>query len=146
MSEKLQVKMNEFLADQQVMYIKLHNLHWNVKGNGFFTLHSKLEELYDQTAEVVDEVAERLLAIGARPIGSMQKALELTKISELPDDAVSSEDTVNILKSDIEYLAEQSKSLVELAEETGDNSTADMFNEYLSGYQKLLWMLKAFMS
>lgn len=65
MSKKLYEKMNLYLANQEVAYIKLHNLHWYVKGRSFFTLHAKLEELYDQTAEIIDAVAERLL--GSRP-------------------------------------------------------------------------------
>lgn len=58
MSKKLYEKMNLYLANQEVAYIKLHNLHWYVKGRSFFTLHAKLEELYDQTAEIIDAVAE----------------------------------------------------------------------------------------
>uniref|UniRef100_UPI000B2A3799 Dps family protein n=1 Tax=Clostridium sp. NkU-1 TaxID=1095009 RepID=UPI000B2A3799 len=73
MSKNLFEKLNEYLANQQVMYIKLHNLHWYVKGRSFFTLHAKLEELYDQTAQIMDEVAERLLALGGSPVASLKK-------------------------------------------------------------------------
>lgn len=136
--------MNAFLANQQVMYIKLHNLHWYVKGHGFFTLHAKLEELYDQTAEVIDEVAERILAIGGSPVASLKRALELSAVRELSDEAISSERTVQELISDVEYWIRDSQELMALAEEVGDNATADLFNEYLSEYQKLQWMLKAY--
>ncbi len=144
MNTKLIEKMNAFLANQQVMYIKLHNLHWYVKGHGFFTLHAKLEELYDQTAEVIDEVAERILAIGGSPVASLKRALELSAVRELSDEAISSERTVQELISDVEYWIRDSKELMALAEEAGDNATADLFNEYLSEYQKLQWMLKAY--
>ncbi|MDO4712015.1 MAG: DNA starvation/stationary phase protection protein [Peptostreptococcaceae bacterium] len=144
MNEKLQAKVNEYLSNQQVMYIKLHNLHWYVKGHGFFTLHAKLEELYDQTADIIDEVAERLLAIGGRPVGSMKRALELSTVKELSDELISSEDTVKVLISDVEYWVKDTKALVDLAEEAGDVGTADLFNGYLSEYQKLLWMLNAY--
>ncbi len=144
MNTKLIEKMNAFLANQQVMYIKLHNLHWYVKGHGFFTLHAKLEELYDQTAEVIDEVAERILAIGGSPVASLKRALELSAVRELSDEAISSERTVQELISDVEYWIRDSQELMALAEEVGDNATADLFNEYLSEYQKLQWMLKAY--
>ena len=49
------------LADLQVFYSNLRGFHWNVKGHGFFVLHSKYEELYNDAAEKVDEVAERIL-------------------------------------------------------------------------------------
>lgn len=144
MNNKLHEKMNEYLANQQVMYIKLHNLHWYVKGQGFFTLHAKLEELYDQTATIIDDVAERILAIGGSPVASMKKALELTRVKELADEGISSDHTVNVLITDVEYWIKDSKELVDLAEEAGDNGTADLFNDYVGEYQKLLWMLKAY--
>lgn len=145
MSKKLHEKLNEYLANQQVMYIKLHNLHWYVSGSSFFTLHAKLEELYDQTAEIIDELAERMLAIGASPVGSMKKALSLTKVKELEDQTISGEDTVKALQRDVEYWIKDSKEIVKLAEEADDNVTADLFNEYLAEYEKLAWMLKAYL-
>lgn len=141
---KLHDKLNEYLANQQIMYIKLHNLHWYVKGRSFFTLHAKLEELYDQTAEIVDAVAERLLALGGAPVASLKKALSLSSVKELGDAPISSEDTVNALISDVEYWIRDTKEIVKLAEESDDGATADQFNGYLAEYQKLLWMLKAY--
>ena len=85
MSKKLYEKMNLYLANQEVAYIKLHNLHWYVKGRSFFTLHAKLEELYDQTAEIIDAVAERLLAVGQAPVANMKEALALATIKELAE-------------------------------------------------------------
>ena len=73
MSKKLYEKMNLYLANQEVAYIKLHNLHWYVKGRSFFTLHAKLEELYDRTAEIIDAVAERLLAVGQAPVANRKR-------------------------------------------------------------------------
>lgn len=87
MSKKLYEKMNLYLANQEVAYIKLHNLHWYVKGRSFFTLHAKLEELYDRTAEIIDAVAERLLAVGQAPVANMKEALALATIKELADAA-----------------------------------------------------------
>lgn len=146
MQSKLHEKLNQYLANQQVMYIKLHNLHWYVKGRSFFTLHAKLEELYDQTAGILDEVAERLLALGGAPVASMKKALALTAVKELEDAAISSDDTVKAMISDTEYWITDTKEIVSLAEEEGDGATADQFNGYLAQYQKLLWMLKAYMA
>lgn len=141
---QLHEKLNVYLANQQVSYIKLHNLHWYVKGRGFFTLHAKLEELYDQTAVIIDDVAERLLALGGSPVASMKSALALTSVKELSDKPISSEETVNGLISDIEYWIKASQEIVKLAEDEDDGPTADQFNEYLGQYQKLLWMLKSY--
>lgn len=145
MSKNLHDKLNEYLANQQIMYIKLHNLHWYVKGRSFFTLHAKLEELYDQTAEIMDNVAERLLALGGAPVASLKKALALASVKELEGAPISSDDTVKALISDVEYWIRDTKEIVQLAEED-DGATADQFNGYLAEYQKLLWMLKAYIA
>ncbi|MEY8355582.1 DNA starvation/stationary phase protection protein [Lachnospiraceae bacterium 54-53] len=146
MSKNLFDKLNEYLANQQIMYIKLHNLHWYVKGRSFFTLHAKLEELYDQTAQILDDVAERLLALGGSPVASLKKALALSSVKELDDVPISSDDTIKSLISDVEYWIRDTKEIVKLAEENDDGATADQFNGYLAEYQKLLWMLKAYIS
>lgn len=146
MSKNLFEKLNEYLANQQVMYIKLHNLHWYVKGHSFFTLHAKLEELYDQTAQVMDDVAERLLALGGSPVASLKEALALSSVKELEDVPISSDETIKSLISDVEYWIRDTKEIVKLAEDDDDGATADQFNGYLAEYQKLMWMLKSYIS
>jgi starvation-inducible DNA-binding protein len=144
MSKNLFEKLNEYLANQQVMYMKLHNLHWYVKGRSFFTLHAKLEELYDQTAQIMDDVAERLLALGGSPVASLKEALALSSVKELEDVPISSDETIKSLISDVEYWIRDTKEIVKLADD--DGATADQFNGYLAEYQKLLWMLKSYIS
>lgn len=146
MSKNLFEKLNEYLANQQVMYMKLHNLHWYVKGRSFFTLHAKLEELYDQTAQIMDDVAERLLALGGSPVASLKKALALSSVKELEDVPISSDETIKSLISDVEYWIRDTKEIVKLADDDDDGATADQFNGYLAEYQKLLWMLKSYIS
>jgi len=140
---ELNQKLNNYLANQMLMYIKLHNLHWYVEGKGFFNLHAKFEELYDQTAEIIDVVAERILALGDKPIASVKAALEIGAVKELEAKAISSDDAVKALKTDVEYWIKDTKEIVKLAEEVEDVVTADIFTGYLGEYQKLLWMLKA---
>lgn len=146
MSTKLYEKMNVYLANQEVAYIKLHNLHWYIKGRSFFTLHTKLEELYDQTAVIIDDVAERLLALGQSPAASMKKALSMATIKEMEDAPISSDDTVRGLLADVEYWVRDTKEITELANEAGDGVTADQFNGYLTEYQKLQWMLQSYLA
>ena len=102
MNTKLYEKMNQYLANQEVSYMKLHNLHWYVKGRSFFTLHVKLEELYDQTAEIIDEVAERLLALGQSPVANLKQALAMADVKELDNVPISSDETVHGLIADVE--------------------------------------------
>ncbi|MCL1945327.1 MAG: DNA starvation/stationary phase protection protein [Firmicutes bacterium] len=140
---KLNEKMNIYLANQHIMFVKLHNLHWYVKGSKFFTLHAKFEELYDATAKVLDSVAERLLMIGGKPVASLAGALKLATIKELDDKDIQCEDSLNVVLADIQLLATQANEIVKLAEQDGDQGTADMFLDYVGEYQKLIWMLKA---
>lgn len=142
---KLHEKLNIYLANQQIMYTKLHNLHWYVKGASFFTLHAKLEELYDATANVVDEVAERMLALGLAPVASMKKALSLSAVKELDDKPISSKEAVNKLKNDIEYWIKDTKEIISLAEAEDDVVTADLFTGYLAEYEKLNWMINSYL-
>lgn len=146
MTKELEARLNLYLANQMVDYVKKHNLHWNLKGKSFFTLHAKLEELYDASNDILDEVAERILALGGKPVSSMKGALAIATIKELEDGAKSEEETIKALVSDTEYWIKDSKEIVELAEKEGDGVTADMFNGYTKDYQKLAWMLKAYNS
>lgn len=142
--KKLHTKMNEYLANQMVGFVKLHNLHWYVQGKGFFVLHTKFEELYDESAQIIDDLAERILAVGEKPVASLKKALEIATLPELEDKYISSEDAIVALHKDVEFWIEASKELVALAEEANDVSTADLFTGYITSYEKLLWMLKAY--
>ena len=146
MAKELETKLNLYLANQMVDYVKKHNLHWNLKGNSFFTLHPKLEELYDASNDIIDDVAERILALGGNPVSSMKGALAIATIKELEDGPKTTEQTIAALISDTDYWIKDTKEIVALADKAGDGVTADMFNDYLKNYEKLAWMLKAYNS
>lgn len=138
-------KLNGFLANQQIFYVKLHNLHWYVTGRSFFTLHAKFEELYDSATTIADDVAERILALGGNPVASAKKAIEASTISELDDVKISSKEAAAILLEDIKFFAEASKEIRSLAGKEGDGVTEDQFNNYVGEYDKLAWMLGAYL-
>ena len=146
MTKELEKKLNLYLANQLVDYVKKHNLHWNLKGSQFFTLHAKLEELYDEANDILDEVAERILALGGNPVSNMKEALSMATIKELENGPKSTEQTIKALISDTDYWIKDSKEIAELADKEGDSVTNDMFNGYTKVYQKLAWMLKAYVS
>ena len=146
MSKELESKLNLYLANQMIDYVKKHNLHWNLKGTQFFTLHAKLEELYEEAGDILDEVAERILALGGNPVSNMKEALEMATIKELGDCPKSADETIRALISDTDYWIKDSKEIADLADKEGDSVTNDMFNGYTKAYQKLAWMLKAYNS
>ncbi|HKM02655.1 MAG TPA: DNA starvation/stationary phase protection protein [Bacilli bacterium] len=140
---KLQEKLNVFVANQTVLYTKLHNLHWYVTGPTFFVLHAKFEELYDETTEVMDEVAERLLAIGGKPVASLKEVLALTTIQEFVGKDIVGKDAVQVILADYKALLKDAKELRNLAAEADDPSTEDLFIGYRANYEKTIWMLEA---
>ncbi|KGE18509.1 Dps family protein [Paenibacillus wynnii] len=140
----LQQILNRQVANLNVLYVKLHNYHWYVKGEQFFSLHVKFEELYDDVTLKMDEVAERLLSIKGSPVATMKEYLELATIQE----ATGKEDTRGMVQSLIEDFATVSEELtegIEVAEEAGDQPTADLFIGIRSDLEKNQWMLRSFL-
>jgi len=133
--------LNERIADFGVMYFKLHRFHWFVQGPDFYPRHAKYEELYDEITAIFDEYAERLLAIDGAPAATMKEYLALSKISEEGSE-VSSEAIFKTLIKDYSYMVAALKEGIDLAEDQGDNVTADMFIGTIATFEKHLWMFK----
>jgi starvation-inducible DNA-binding protein len=144
MNGSIQDVLNEQVASWTVLYVKLHNFHWYVKGSQFFTLHAKFEELYNEAALHVDEIAERLLALGGQPIATMQGCLKLSQIAEA-DGGETAEQMVASISSDFTLLIGKLKQGMELADSVGDETTADMLLAIHSGLEKHVWMLQSFL-
>lgn len=143
--EKLLEKMNVYLANQQVNYFKTLSMHWYIKGKSFYVLHKKLEDMYLESEEMVDGVAERIMSLGGKPNANMKGALELATISERPNEAIKDEDVAHELVSSIKWWIKQAQEIVELAEEAHDGATQDQFNGYIAEYQKQLWMISSYL-
>ncbi|CAH1054101.1 Dps family protein [Paenibacillus pseudetheri] len=137
--------MNRQVANLNVLYVKIHNFHWYVKGEQFFSLHVKFEDLYNEVTLQMDEVAERLLSIKGSPAATMKEYLELATIQE----ATGKEDTRGMVQSLIEDFATISEELtegIELAEEIKDQPTSDMFIKIRGDLEKHQWMLRSYVS
>ncbi len=137
--------LNVYVANLHVLYTKLHNFHWNLEGHSFFTVHAKLEEMYDGVAESIDEFAERILMLGERPLASMKDYLATAKLAELPSKKYASDDIINALLEDFRKIAEDLRGVVKLAQKHGDEGTADMAIGELQKYEKSIWMLSAYL-
>lgn len=144
MSEKLLHVVNKQVADWTVLYVKLHNYHWYVKGKDFFTLHEKFEELYSETATYIDDLAERMLALNGKPVATMKECLEISSIQEAEGNE-SAEQMVKNLYDDFSNIAEELKQGMEPAGEVGDETTGDMLLAIHQSIEKHNWMLKAFL-
>lgn len=143
-STAVATEVNNFLANLNVMYVKLHNLHWNVTGIGFFEIHVKLEELYTDITLDLDEVAERILTIGHKPLASLQSYLAVASITEISSQDIKALAAIEIALADYTILLEQAKAVLALAEAANDLGTQDLISGLISKYEKTLWMLQAY--
>ena len=135
--------LQNLLADFQVYYTNLRGFHWEIKGRGFFVLHEKFENMYDDAAAKVDEIAERILTLGGTPENKFSGYLKVARIPEVSGVSSSEEAVDNVLNTYKHFIAEERK-LIELAEEANDVVTADMLTGYLKEQEKMVWMLVAF--
>ncbi|MBK5443641.1 MULTISPECIES: Dps family protein [Peribacillus] len=141
--KKLGTLVNKEIANFSVLYTKIHNYHWFVNGPHFFELHQKLEELYKEVTANYDELAERLLAIGEKPVATLKEYLELTTIEEATG-TENTEDMVQSVISDFEKLSEEFLEIIAVAEEE-DPVTADMLTGMKKSLNKHAWMLRAYL-
>lgn len=141
----LEKELNVYLANQSVLHTKLHNLHWYVSGEGFFTIHLKLEELYTAMATEMDVVAELLLSSGFKPVASLKEQLEITTIEELCDAKVGSRDAMKIVLDDYTKMKELAKGIIALAEKEHKQAVVDLMSSYVGTFEKELWMLNAYL-
>ncbi|MBM7621430.1 starvation-inducible DNA-binding protein [Bacillus tianshenii] len=144
MSKQLTEVVNKQVANWSVLFTKLHNYHWFVKGPEFFTLHEKFEELYNEAATHIDELAERLLAIEGKPVGTMKEILEISTINEA-EGGESAQQMVKNIASDFSTLIEELKEGMEIADSAGDETTGDMLLAIHQSVEKHNWMLHAFL-
>ena len=139
---ELENKLNEFLADLNVFYRKLQNYHWNVQGKDFFQVHAKLEELYNEINEQIDEIAEHILILGGKPLGTVKDYLDISTIKEAENKKIKSAEIYNNLLSDFEELNKKAIEIKEEAEIEKDYATSSLIDEYILDYGKIIWMLK----
>lgn len=137
-------KLNKLLADYQIFYQNLRGLHWNVKGPMFFQLHGKYEEFYNESAEIVDEIAERVLTLGGQPLHTYGDYLEvatLEQVSNLSDGKKGVETVLNSYR----FFLESFSDILATAGEAGDEGTVGMMSEWIGHTEKRIWMLEAYL-
>ncbi|MBS4216723.1 DNA starvation/stationary phase protection protein [Bacillus sp. FJAT-49711] len=141
---KLVPIVNKQVANWTVLYMKLHNFHWYVKGSNFFALHAKFEEMYNEAGVHIDELAERILALGGSPIATLKEALEVASVGE----AEGNEDAnqmVQSLADDFAILISEFNEGIDVAANMGDDTTGDMLIAIHQSLEKNNWMFKAYL-
>lgn len=144
LTQSIQVVLNKQIANWGLLYVKLHNFHWYVKGNQFFTLHVKFEELYNEAALHVDELAERLLSIGGQPAATMKAFMEFSSLKEASGSETATK-MVEAVIEDFTILTQELKAGMQACEEVQDETTSDMLLAIQTSLEKHRWMLQSFL-
>ncbi|MCI1647315.1 MAG: DNA starvation/stationary phase protection protein [Bacteroides sp.] len=142
---KVIVSLQQLLADFQIYYTNLRGFHWNIKGHGFFVLHSKFDEMYNDAAEKVDELAERILMLSGTPANKFSDYLKVAQVKEVDGISKADEALDNILGTYALLISEE-RELLTLASEVGDEVTVALMSDYLKEQEKMVWMLTAYYS
>jgi starvation-inducible DNA-binding protein len=137
-------ELNKLLANYQIYYQNLRGFHWNIQGRDFFELHVKFEELYNDAAVKIDEVAERILTIEATPLHSFSEYLEEASL-EAVTNVNRGEAAVKTIVHNLSALVDQQKAIRTEAEDGGDGATGDMMATFIEEQEKTLWMFKAWL-
>ena len=132
---KVVVSLQQLLADFQVHYMNLRGFHWNIKGRGFFVLHAKFEELYDDAAEKVDQIAERILQLGGVPSNKFSEYLKVAKIAGVDHVSCGGEALEHILDT-YGYLIGEERKALSVASQAGDEVTVSTLTDYLAEQEK----------
>lgn len=143
-SEKLAEKLNVLLANYAIFYQNVRGYHWNIKGEKFFELHLKFEELYNDLLLKIDEVAERILTLGQAPghcYSGYMKISDIKESKQVADGMVAVKDILHAFKT----ILPLQRELLELSAESGDEGTNALMSDYIRAQEKLVWMYSAFL-
>ena len=130
------------LADSYTLYLKTHNYHWNVTGPLFNTLHLMFEAQYTELATAVDEIAERIRALGVAAPGSYKAFTKLTEIEE-ETDVPSAEEMIHQLVIGQETVVRTARTVFKIADSANDEPTADLLTQRMQIHEKNAWMLRS---
>ena len=135
-------KMAIILADTYALYLKTQNYHWHVKGPNFKTLHELFEGQYQELAQAVDDIAERILTLGQSAPATFKELIELKKIKD-GDSSITSDAMVKELAEDHGQLLEDLNKAIVLAQEDNDEGSVALLSDRIGHHEKSRWMLDA---
>ena len=144
-SKSLAEGLNNLLADYMMFYQNTRGLHWNIKGEKFFELHMKYEELYNDLLVKVDEVAERILTLGATPLHTFDDYKKVAKIKSVSNVSDGNEGVQSILEA-FETIILRQRELLAISADAEDEGTNALMSDYISEQEKLVWMYSSFLN
>lgn len=143
--ERIAAGLSNLLADSYTLYLKTHNYHWNVQGPQFNTLHLMFEGQYTELALAVDEIAERIRALGVKAPGSYAEFSKLTSIEEAKGKE-SAEEMIRQLALGQEAIVRTARQIFPDADASNDEPTADLLTQRMQLHEKNAWMLRSMLA
>lgn len=143
--EQIAGGLSKLLADSYTLYLKTHNYHWNVEGPLFNTLHLMFEAQYTELATAIDEIAERIRALGVKAPGSYAQFANLTSLDEASG-TESAEDMIRELTLGQELLVRTARGAFPDANSAHDEPTADLLTQRMHIHEKNAWMLRSMLA
>lgn len=144
-TKNLADKLNILLANYSVFYQNTRGYHWNIKGDTFFELHVKFEELYNDLIIKIDEVAERILTLGYTPEHQYTEYVKASEISESPKES-DGKKAVNRILNSFKITLKLQRELLDLSDEADDEGTNALMSDYISEQEKLVWMYSSYVN
>jgi starvation-inducible DNA-binding protein len=144
-TDELAVKLNNLLANYSVFYQNTRGFHWNIKGEKFFELHTKFEELYNDLFVKIDEVAERILTLGYSPDHNFSDYMNVSQVKENKNVTEGRMAVEQILASFKTIIMIQ-REILDLSAEANDEGTNALMSDYIREQEKLVWMYSAFLN
>ncbi|HEY8396425.1 MAG TPA: Dps family protein [Flavihumibacter sp.] len=144
-ASELAGKLNTLLANYSIFYQNTRGYHWNIRGDKFFELHLKFEELYNDLLLKIDEIAERILTLGYSPAHNYSDYHTMATIKESKEVSDGRKAVENILQSFQVTLGLQ-RELLKLSEDANDEGTNALMSDYIRAQEKLVWMYSAFLN
>ncbi|MBA2610962.1 MAG: DNA starvation/stationary phase protection protein [Bacteroidetes bacterium] len=144
-SKQLAEKLGVLLANYSIFYQNVRGYHWNIKGEKFFELHLKFEELYTDLQLKIDEVAERILTLGYAPNHNYSEYKKLSKIKESNEVSDGKKGVADILTS-FEIIISLQRDLLKLSGKIDDEGTNALMSDYIRAQEKLVWMYSSFLN
>lgn len=145
MSKNVAKRLNPYLSDLVVMFAKLHDLHWKVKGKMFVQVHLYTESRYDDMAAKLDEVAEKIIMLGEEPVSTLKGYMELATVKELGKSKYTEDEVLKEVLADLSHLRDEAAELRKSFAEDDEFSVVTMLEDHIVGYEKEIWFLQSMM-
>ncbi len=143
-TKELAQDLNILLANFQTYYQNLRGIHWNIKGRAFFDLHVKFEELYNDANLKVDEIAERILTLGATPLHTFEDYKNNAKVP-VGKNVSLDEKAVQLIVDSLTELLRIERNILNKSDELNDEGTNAMMSDFITQQEKTVWMMKAWL-